>query len=231
MKYKFNIKEAFKQGWDLTKKHFWLMLGIGATVVVMNMAVSWVPIVSTLVSLWTGFNIYKITIDLVEDKSVEFTDIFKWNKTIFRWTGAQILFGLAYLQILIPIAVWGVFQFLSSTTGTISFTSDSFGVATTSIFTTALSFVWLMVAYYSIRYMFGPMLILDKNMGIKAAFKRSYEMTKGEFWHLVGMGILSAIVILIGLIALLVGVIPAIMIVAFANMLVYKKLESHVNAA
>ncbi len=127
MKYKFNIKEAFKQGWDLTKKHFWLMLGIGATVVVMNMAVSWVPIVSTLVSLWTGFNIYKITIDLVEDKSVEFTDIFKWNKTIFRWTGAQILFGLAiFLPIFIPIAVWGVFQFLSSTTGTISFTSDSF---------------------------------------------------------------------------------------------------------
>lgn len=86
--------------------------------------------------------------------------------------------------------------------------------------------------YLAIRYGQTMNLILDKNFRIKEAFAMSTKMTEGIKWKLLGFGLTQGLfvlgLILAGLVALLVGVIPA-MFVAFSwvmmnNIGLYRKL-------
>jgi len=88
--------------------------------------------------------------------------------------------------------------------------------------------------YIAIRFQFVPNLLVDKKMKFKEAFALSTKMTENIKWKLFGFGLLQGImclgIFLLGLIALIVGVIPA-MFVAFgwimlANVGLYRKLYS-----
>jgi hypothetical protein len=71
--------------------------------------------------------------------------------------------------------------------------------------------------YLAIRYGQSFNLILDKKMGIKDAFVMSAKMTDGIKWRLIGasivLGGMCLGIFLVGLIALIVGIIPAIFVV------------------
>lgn len=78
--------------------------------------------------------------------------------------------------------------------------------------------------YFAAKYAFVPYLVLDKALSIKEAFTKSAEMTLNKKWYLALMYFMSMLVVMAGFIALLVGVIPAIMIISFAFFYVYRKL-------
>jgi uncharacterized membrane protein len=88
--------------------------------------------------------------------------------------------------------------------------------------------------YVAIRFQFVPNLLVDKKMKFKEAFAMSTKMTEDIKWKLIGFGLLQGLigigVILAGLIALIVGVIPAVFIVfgwmMLANVGLYRKLYS-----
>lgn len=216
MKYKFNIEEVFKQAWELTKKHFWLMLGVGAVTMLISYAIEgmqytflvwskdmsfmYIPylvllVIGFLVSLVLSFNSYRIMFDLVDAKGAAVKDLFKWDTRIKsrlpHWLVAQVIYGLIVF----------------------------------------LGFVFLIVPgiYLAIKYMYVGMLMIEKDITITEAFKKSAEMTKGEMWHLVGIGAISILIVMIGLMLLVIGVVTAIMIVAFATTLVYRRLASQTH--
>lgn len=211
MKYKFNIEESFKQAWELTKKHFWLMLGVGVVTMLISYALEGVEytflawskdmsfmylpylvllVIGFLVSLVLTFNTYRIMFDLVDGKSAKVKDLFRCDSFIKsrlpHWLIAQLVYGIIVMLGLIFLIVPGI--------------------------------------YLAIKYMYVNMLMIEKDITIKEAFKKSAEMTKGEMWHLIGMGMVCIIVVMLGLILLIIGVVPAIILVAFATMLVYRKL-------
>jgi uncharacterized membrane protein len=216
MKYKFNIEEVFAQAWTLTKKHFWLMLGVGAVTMIISytiegikylflagskeMGFMYLPyavflVVGFAASLILGFNTYRMIFDMVDGKSTKIMDLFKWDNTISsrlgKWLVANFVLGFIIFIGFILLIVPGI--------------------------------------YLAIRYAYVNMLLIEKDITIKEAFKKSSDMTQGEKWHLIGMFLVCAIVVMIGLILLVIGLVPAVMIVTFASVLVYRKLESHTH--
>jgi hypothetical protein len=91
--------------------------------------------------------------------------------------------------------------------------------------------------YVAIRFQFVPNLLVDKKMKFKEAFALSTKMTENIKWKLFGFGLLQGImclgVVLVGFIALIVGVIPAAFVafgwMMFANVGLYRKLYA-INA-
>ena len=86
--------------------------------------------------------------------------------------------------------------------------------------------------YLAIRYGQVMNLIVDKKMGIAQAFTMSSKMTENIKWKLFGFGLVQALmaigIVIAGLVALLVGVIPAIFIIfgwcTFNGIVLYRNL-------
>jgi uncharacterized membrane protein len=101
-----------------------------------------------------------------------------------------------------------------------------------------LGFILLIVPgiYLALRYQYAAILVLDKGMRIKDAFATSAKMTDGIKWNLIGYGLswagLIIVAVIVGLICLIIGVIPAIFAVSVTMQLsstyLYKKLSANI---
>ena len=84
---------------------------------------------------------------------------------------------------------------------------------------------------WSIKYQFAPFLIVDRNIGIKEAFKESAGITSGVKWELVLFFLLVLGINLVGLLAFAIGLfftLPATMV---AYTFVYRKLLKRKESA
>ncbi|MCZ6468822.1 MAG: DUF975 family protein [Candidatus Dadabacteria bacterium] len=81
--------------------------------------------------------------------------------------------------------------------------------------------------YLAIKYQFVPYLIVDKNMDVIEAFKKSGKMTDGSKWNLFLLTILLVIIIFLGFLAFIVGIFVALPIAMVAVAYVYRKLSSN----
>ncbi len=79
--------------------------------------------------------------------------------------------------------------------------------------------------YLAIRWMFAELLVIDKGMRPMEALKASSEMTKGNMWKLLWFFILTILTILAGAALLFVGIFPAMVIMTFAMISVYRQLD------
>ncbi|MDB5254181.1 MAG: hypothetical protein JWL80_247 [Parcubacteria group bacterium] len=76
--------------------------------------------------------------------------------------------------------------------------------------------------YFAIKYQFVPILVIDKKIGVRDAFKESARMTQGVKWHLVGLGFVSGLVTILGACVLIVGLLVAIPVSFLAYAHVYR---------
>jgi len=82
---------------------------------------------------------------------------------------------------------------------------------------------------WAIEFQFFPYFILDARSGPIEALTRSSEITSGEKWHLLRYNIITLLLQAAGLIALIVGYIPAYLVQLLATAHVYRQLTSHVQ--
>lgn len=75
---------------------------------------------------------------------------------------------------------------------------------------------------WMIRFQFFGYFIVDKDLGPVQALKKSYAITKGNAWNLLIFGILTIGVIILGILALLIGLFAAIPTVMVAVVFVYR---------
>lgn len=96
-----------------------------------------------------------------------------------------------------------------------------------------LGFVCLILPgiYIAVRLMFVELLIIDKSMRPVEALRASIAMTKGHFWKLLALVFTMLVVILLGLVLVVVGVLPASIIATFAIMHVYLTLSAQPEQA
>lgn len=79
--------------------------------------------------------------------------------------------------------------------------------------------------YLVCKLIFVPFLIMDKKVDPIQAVKLSFYLSKGYFWTIFGMGILSFFVLILGLICLIVGVFVSIVWIHSAFAVLYKALD------
>lgn len=80
--------------------------------------------------------------------------------------------------------------------------------------------------YIALRYCFAPILIIDKKMDIGEAFFKSKEMTKGKKWNLVGFFAASLVFVLLGLVAVGVGIVITYIVYELAFIHLYRGLAN-----
>ena len=79
---------------------------------------------------------------------------------------------------------------------------------------------------WAIKYQFTQYLVVDKNMGVIEAIKRSGLMTKNEKWNLFLFGLLLGLINIAGAIVFGVGLFATIPTTMIAAAFVYRKLAS-----
>ncbi len=79
--------------------------------------------------------------------------------------------------------------------------------------------------FFAVRLQFVTYFIVDKNLDFISAIKASWKETKGQFWNLFILGIIFFLVMVVGLIALLVGLFVAVPTILLAHAFVYRKIS------
>jgi uncharacterized membrane protein len=77
---------------------------------------------------------------------------------------------------------------------------------------------------WALKYSMVLNLIVDKDMGVFESFKKSGELTNGVKWQLFLFGLACLGVIILGALALGVGVLIALPVTSIASVFVYRKL-------
>lgn len=79
---------------------------------------------------------------------------------------------------------------------------------------------------WTIKYQFYSYFVVDKGMGPLEAIKASGRVTQGHKMHLFGFSWVALGVMLLGLIAVLVGLLVAVPVVMLATTYIYRKLSA-----
>ena len=84
--------------------------------------------------------------------------------------------------------------------------------------------------YFALKYQFYAYLIVDKNLDVFGALKKSAEMTQGVKWKLFGFLLVLVGVNILGAIALLVGLLVTVPMSILAYVFVYRALSKRLLA-
>lgn len=77
---------------------------------------------------------------------------------------------------------------------------------------------------FSIKLQYSEYLIVDKGIDAVDSLKGSWQMTKGIKWNLFLLGLLLGLINILGILALLVGLLITVPLTLLANAYVYRKL-------
>ncbi len=81
--------------------------------------------------------------------------------------------------------------------------------------------------YLLIKYAFVLYVVIDKNVGPFEAFRIAGELTKGHWWDVFGLALISIGILILGVIAAFIGLLWAYPVVLIASAIFYNQLSEH----
>jgi uncharacterized membrane protein len=203
----FSKREALRFGWETVKKNLRLILGL----VLVSGVVYYLPsVVQALVG------------EIDEAASGAVSALI----TIVFWP-LQVAVSLGWMKI-------GL-QFVDGKPSTVndlfslwrSFFKYLIGGLVYALIVTG-GFILLIVPgiIWAVKFQFWPYLLIDKNLGPIEAIKASGKITQGVKWNLFLFGWLLFFVNLLGILALLLGLLVTVPVTMLASAFVYRKLLS-----
>ena len=226
---KFDKREAVKVGWEVFKKNWKFLFLVGAIVFifssVLNAVVQSMPdslwplslligIFSWILGITMSIGLLKINVKAVDEEQLRFSDLYSHYRLFFKYLVAQFLSGMAAL-----------FPSMLLIGGVVLAASNSNTVFIVVGLLLSLIGVLLLIVV-STRLMFALYFVADREMGPVDALRASWSATRGEVVNLILFGLRLFAVVVIGLLALVVGVFVAIPVTTLATAYVYKKLAS-----
>lgn len=117
----------------------------------------------------------------------------------------------------------------------ILYTKNLFNFLLASIVRTVIivaGFILLIVPgiIFAIKLQYSEYLIVDKGLDAISSLKKSWEMTKGVKWNLFLLGLLLSLINILGVLALLVGLLITVPLSLVASAFVYRKLYSQISS-
>lgn len=194
---KFSIGEAIGFGWETFKKNYLLLIGLAAIDLVINSIPNMISDEPSSQKNITGLIIWLVAVIVQIGVITISLKLIEGKKT-----GINDLFSNLRLY-------W---RYLG---GTILY-----GLIV------IIGFILLIVPgiIWAIKYQFYGYLIIDKKMKPMDALRKSAEITEGERWNLFILGFALFGVILLGVLALGIGIFAALPVVWIAAAFIYRKL-------
>ncbi len=200
-----------------------------------------VEIVFPVASLLLAAGLLKVILQVHDGKNLDVDAAIKELFINYKYIGIQVL--AVILVCFIFVGLWLMFfavlgltllapylnlnaQSLFGVSNFISGLGDNHWVFAELI---GISLIFLAAAIYLLtRISFYMFLIVDKNLGPVESIKKSFEITSGNFWKLIGLYLVSLGVIILGLLCCCIGVLAAIPICMVAYAHVYRKLSAEI---
>ena len=198
---KFTPGEAIEFGWETMKKHFWFFVSL--------LIVSWLT-GAVPTGIANGFK----------------------NKVAFLYVvfilGAwviQVIVRMGLIKVVLDIIDKGTADLKTLFSQTQMFWKFLGGAVLYGLIVLG-GFILLIVPgiIWGIKYQFFGYLIIDKNLGPIEALKKSGEITMGNKGSLFVLGLLLALINLLGVMCLIVGLFATIPLTIVAMTYVYRKL-------
>lgn len=255
MEREFSIRESLKSSWKLIKGEnlflliglflgYLVLVGLFKTVGMFLKGDSIIGLIVFLIEIFVGLvfslGYIRILLQIIDGDEPSFDSFAKVIRLLPRYIGASILRSLPFI---LPMIVIGISAFLARDFFE-SFkslnTADANAVAEwlkesnvpklvifqflLAVFIASIPFIYL-----SVRWMFYTYLIVDKHAGAIESLRRSWELTTGQFWHLVLYYIVVFLLVILGIVAFIIGILVVIPVVSVAIALIYRKLEEAVE--
>ena len=209
------IGEAFKEGWAATWASFGLTLGVyvAGTVLTLLSVLTVVGVFLLLPVFFWGF--IRFNLNAIDGRA-EFADLFSGFADYGRVVGTMlVLMGLMVL-------VGMIGQSLSI----VGAAADSVAL---QLMGALLNFVWSLTVMP--RIAFAWYYAVDHEMGPGEALNAAWAATDGQTGRCLVLGILTSVVMIMGVLFLLVGVIPAMMVAYLMQAAAYRQLAGRQTAA
>jgi len=220
----FSIETAFNHGWELFKKNTKLLV-LASIVYLFSLGLQnidflyptyslqsrvFVLLVSFVLATAIQIGWYKILLKLIEDKDVKLKEMFDHGSLVLKYFCTFILFVLIVSLPAILGSLVGSFL--------LDVNAIAFGIV---IFLAVLETIIL-----ALKFQFAPILVIDSQIGIINAFKKSEEMTRGVKGRLFILFIVMGIANFLGALFFGVGMIVSTPVSTLAYLQVYRKLHS-----
>lgn len=240
MAHTFSIKEAIVFGWHKVRAHSQLVFAVVLTMFALQIASSLVQkglqgtalgaaasIVLAVLGIVLGAGMTLIFLRLAKGEHAHYRDIIPSAKLVWKYFCASLLTGIISF---LPIAAGALASLaLLASTGSINFSEGAPVSGHEASFAVAMLVMLVAVCfavYLAIRYSMARIAVLD-GAAILQSLTRSAALTHNVKWHLV-LFVLAIIGLnILGLIALLVGLLVTIPVSLLAFVHVYLKLKSH----
>lgn len=236
----FSIKEAIVFGWHKVKGHSRLVFAVVLTMFALQVASSVVEkslqdtvlgavasLVLAVLGIILGAGTTLIVLKLAKGEHAEYRDIVPALSLVWKYFCASLLTGLISF---LPLMAGGLASLaLLASTGSINFSEGApvdgheaaFAIAAV-IMLVSLGFA----VYFAIRYSMARLAVLD-GADILESLPKSTKLTHNAKWRL-ALFVLAIIALnLVGLAALVVGLLVTIPITLLAFAHIYLKLKSH----
>jgi uncharacterized membrane protein len=195
--------ECIKAGWDLLKDQYWLFVGMCAVAILIGSAV---PLGILMAPMMCGM--YLSFFKKMRREPIEFGTLFKGFDYFGPGVVAMLLQVLPIMAVVIPayflFYVGMIFSMAASTAG------DEPNPAPMLAVFVMFGIFWIVILFLviviSIGFTFAHPLIVDRKMQGFDAVKLSFKAAMANFWRLLGMTVLTALLGLAGYLVMCVGV-------------------------
>ena len=234
---------ALKKGWELTKKHFIVMLGLVLGYMVLLWVISllsgadtttfryWILyLVNLVLSVWVSAGFAKILLNAYDGEEPSFSVFGELLPKLGGLIGVNVIVAVCYC---IPLVLGFIVLFIGAGASAVSFNlADpySFGYFMGQAFggvTGILFLVLLLVSFYiALRLMFAVYAYVeDFSIGVMGAVRKSWTMTQGNMWTILLCILMIIVLNLLGLVALIIGVFVTMIITMFMTVAMYRQIK------
>lgn len=205
------ISEAWRDTW--ANFPLWLGVGIVGTLAMLGSVLTIIGIIAALPVLFWGSYVFLLR---MRDGGAQLSDLFSGFSRY-----AEALGGM--------LAFWGVTLLVGVPGNAASFIGGESGSG------------WLIGLGYSIaigvgffvtpRLQFAPFLMVDRGLGVGEALAQSWRSTAQFVWLLIVLTLLMGAAVMAGLLALIVGVIPAMIFASLLWASAYRQIFGNARAS
>ena len=207
----FDIGVALSDGWQACWRSFgaWIVAGLVVTIAAIFATATVIGVFVVLPVLWWGFVHFTLrALDGNAELGHAFAGFSRFGEALAAMLGLSLL--MIPLSLIGQIPVWVSPLFGDSAGPVVMLIGQAFNLA------------WSLAIM--IRFQLAPFFIVDQRMGVIDSMRASWRSTSQSKLMLVLFYIVTFLVAVLGLMALVVGVIPAVIIAMGATASVYRQL-------
>ncbi|MCC6350362.1 MAG: hypothetical protein IT347_12315 [Candidatus Eisenbacteria bacterium] len=222
---------AMTDGWNTFKANLWTCIGVTLVLMAIFVVGQLIPFVNVLFLLLVAPAVaaggagYFLRGSRGERASFEsaFEGFQRWASA----TGALVIVSLVSMLILLPVllAMFGAAG-LAAIVERQPGASPNFQPAGFGLLWLAMLVIYPLMLWWSLRSAMTIFVLMEpERPGAIESIRRSFALTAGRFWRIVGFTLLTVPVMLIGVLALCVGVIPAATVTYYGWAHLYRQLR------